>query len=383
MGAMPAAAAPLVMHVVHRLDFGGLENGLVNLINRMEPSRYRHAVVCLTDYSDFAKRIQRPAVPLIALNKQPGKDPGCYWRLGRTIRRLKPAVVHTRNLGTLDMQFVAALCAVRGRVHGEHGWDVYDLHGKHPRYLRMRRVARHFVKRYVAMSRDLAQWLQGSVGVPAARITQIYSGVDTERFRPRHDSDRPVWPAGFAPADAIVIGTVGRQEQVKNPLALVRAFGQLVDAVPDLAARLRLVLVGGGPLFEQLGRQVAELGLAAQVWLPGPRHDVNEILRQFDVFVLPSLNEGVSNTILEAMACAVPVVASRVGGTPEVVRDGQTGLLYSAQDETQLTLRLRAYVEDAALRQEHGRQARAIVEQHHSLESMVRSYLEVYDAVLK
>jgi len=371
------------MHVVHRLDFGGLENGLVNLINRMEPSRYRHAVVCLTGYTDFAKRIQRPAVPLIALNKQPGKDPACYWRLGRTIRSLKPDVVHTRNLGTLDMQFVAALYAVRGRVHGEHGWDVYDLHGKHPRYLRLRRVARRFVKRYVAMSRDLALWLQGSVGVPAGRITQIYSGVDTDRFRPRHASDRPPWPPGFACADAIVIGTVGRQEQVKNPLGLVQAFGRLVDAVPDLAARLRLVLVGGGPMVEQVGRKVAELGLGAQTWLPGPRNDVAEILRQLDVFVLPSLNEGISNTILEAMACAIPVVASRVGGTPEVVREGQTGLLYSSQDETELTLRLRTYVEDAALRSEHGRQARAVVEQHHSLDSMVRNYLDVYDAVLK
>jgi sugar transferase (PEP-CTERM/EpsH1 system associated) len=380
---MPAALPPLVMHVVHRLDVGGLENGLVNLINRMEPARYRHAVVCLTGYSEFAKRIQRPAVPLIALNKQPGKDPGCYWRLGRTIRRLKPDVVHTRNLGTLDMQFVAALCAVRGRVHGEHGWDVYDLHGKHPRYLRLRRAARRCVKRYVAMSRDLAQWLQASVGVPETRITQIYSGVDTERFRPRRDSDPPMWPAGFAAANAIVIGTVGRQEQVKNPLGLVRAFAALVEAVPDLAARLRLVLVGGGPLAEPIARQAAQLGVADRIWLPGSRDDVNEILRQFDIFVLPSLNEGISNTILEAMACAVPVVASRVGGTPEVVREGRTGLLYSTQDETELTLRLQAYVEDAALRREHGRQARAIVEQHHSLDSMVRNYLDVYDAVLR
>jgi sugar transferase (PEP-CTERM/EpsH1 system associated) len=349
----------------------------------MEPARYRHAVVCLTGYSDFAKRIQRPAVPLIALNKQPGKDPACYWRLGRTIRRLKPDVLHTRNLGTLDMQFMAALCAVRGRVHGEHGWDIWDLQGKNPRYLRLRRLARRFVHRYVAMSRDLAQWLQGSVGVPAARITQIYSGVDTERFRSRHDGDRPPWPEGFGCADAIVIGTVGRHEQVKNPLGLVQAFRALVDAAPRSAQRLRLVLVGGGPLFEEVGRKVMELGLAPQTWLPGPRNDVAEILRQLDVFVLPSLNEGISNTILEAMACAVPVVASRVGGTPEIVREGRTGLLFSSQDETELTLHLRTYVEDAALRREHGRQGRAVVEQHHSLDSMVRNYLDVYDSVLE
>jgi sugar transferase (PEP-CTERM/EpsH1 system associated) len=369
------------MHVLTRLDFGGLENGLVNLINRMDPLRYRHAVVCLTTYTEFAKRIQRTGVPLIALNKQPGKDPRCYLRLARTIRQLRPAVVHTRNLGTLDMQFMAALCAVRGRVHGEHGWDVYDLHGKHPRYLRLRRLARRCVHRYVAMSRDLSQWLQADVGVPEARITQIYSGVDTEKFRPRTPSDLPPWPAGFASPEAIAIGTVGRHEAVKNPLGLVRGFRQLIDAVPALAAQLRLVLVGGGVQSEEVARLVAELGLSRQTWLPGPRNDVAEILRQLDVFVLPSLNEGISNTILESMACAVPVVASRVGGTPEVVREGQTGFTYSSRDETELTLRLKTYVEDAALRREHGRTARAIVEQHHSLDSMVRKYLDVYDAV--
>lgn len=374
---------PLIMHVVHRFDFGGLENGLVNLINRMEPSRYRHAVVCLTTYSDFAKRIQQPGVPVIALHKQAGKDPGCYLRLARAIRQLKPDVVHTRNLGTLDMQFMATLCAVRGRVHGEHGWDVYDLNGKHPRYLRLRRWARRCVHRYVAMSRDLSQWLQGSVGVPEGRITQIYSGVDADKFRPRRATDALPWPEGFLCQDAVVIGTVGRHEPVKNPLGLVHGFRRLMDAVPGHAARLRLVLIGGGPMFEEVQRAVAELGLAGQAWLPGPRHDVAEIMRQLDIFVLPSLNEGISNTILESMACAVPVVASRVGGTPEIVREGQTGFLYSLQDETELTLRLAAYVEDAALRREHGRTARAIVEQHHSLDAMVRKYLDVYDSVLQ
>ena len=376
-------APPLIMHVVHRFDVGGLENGLVNLINRMEPTRYRHAVVCLTSYSDFAKRIQRPNVPVIALNKQAGKDPACYLRLVRTIRSLRPAVVHTRNLGTLDMQFMAALCAVRGRVHGEHGWDVYDLHGKHPRYLRLRRLARRCVHRYVAMSRDLAQWLQADVGVPQGRIAQIYSGVDAERFRPRVPGDVAPWPAGFAGPDSIVIGTVGRHEPVKNPLGLVQGFRRLIETAPELAGRLRLVLVGGGVQFADVERKVAELGLTAQTWLAGSRHDVADILRQFDVFVLPSLNEGISNTILEAMACAVPVVASRVGGTPEIVREGQTGFTYSSQDETELTLRLATYVEDAALRREHGRRARSIVEQHHSMDSMVRNYLDVYDTVLQ
>jgi len=375
---MNAVTAPLVVHIVYRFDFGGLENGLVNLINRMPPDRYRHAIVCLTTYSEFAKRIER-AVPIFALHKQSGKDLGCYWRLARVLRGLKPAIVHTRNLGTLDMQFVAALCGVRGRVHGEHGWDVYDLNGQNPKYLRLRRWARRVVQRYVAMSRDLADYLVRDVQVPVARIHQIYSGVDGARFRPRTATEPSPWPSGFLPDNGVVIGTVGRQEPVKNPLGLVRAFARLIDAVPTGRDWLRLVLVGGGPMHADVQQAVAAAGIADLTWLPGGRDDVPTLTRHMDIFVLPSLNEGISNTILEAMASGVPVVAANVGGNPEIVRNGVTGALYAANDESTLAGGLQNYVANPPLRQQHGAQARAVVEQQHTLEAMVQSYLRVYD----
>ena len=377
-----ASLPPLIVHVIHRLDFGGLENGLVNLINRMPAERYRHAVVCLTTYTDFAKRIRRDDVQLVALHKKSGKDPGCYLRFAKTLRRLKPAIVHTRNLGTLDMQFVAGLCGVRGRVHGEHGWDVYDLNGQNPKYLRLRRLARRVVHRYVAMSRDLAEYLRRDVGVASERITQIYSGADGVRFRPRNPADCALWPEGFLPANGVVIGTVGRQEPVKNPLALVRAFARLIDAVPTERERLRLVLVGAGPMQNELRELARTLGISDWVWLPGGRNDVPDLVRQMDIFVLPSLNEGISNTILEAMASGVPVVAANVGGNPEIVRDGVTGALYAVNDETALARELQKYVDNPALRRDHGQRAREIVEQHHTLDAMVRTYLDVYDTTL-
>ncbi len=379
---MNAIATPLIVHIVYRFDFGGLENGLVNLINRMPPDRYRHAIVCLTNYSEFAKRIQRSDVPVIALHKKSGKDLGCYWRLAKVLRQLRPAIVHTRNLGTLDMQFVAALCGVRGRVHGEHGWDVVDLNGQNPKYLRLRRLARRVVHRYVAMSRDLAEYLVRDVRVAAACVQQIYSGVDGARFRPKAVAETSPWPEGFLPENGVVIGTVGRQEPVKNPLELVRAFARLVDAVPTGRERLRLVLVGTGPMQGELQRKVAAAGIANLVWLPGGRDDVPVLTRHMDVFVLPSLNEGISNTILEAMASGVPVVAANVGGNPEIVRDGITGALYPPNDEVSLAKILQNYVENADLRRVHGMQARVIVEQQHTLEAMLKNYLRVYDLSL-
>ncbi len=122
--------APLIAHVIYRLDFGGLENGLVNLINRMPPERYRHAIVCLAGVgAEFRQRLQRASVEVVSLDKRPGKDVAVYARMWRTLRRLRPDIVHTRNLGTVDMQWVAAACGVRRRVHGEHGWEATDPRG--------------------------------------------------------------------------------------------------------------------------------------------------------------------------------------------------------------------------------------------------------------
>ncbi|HSC05306.1 MAG TPA: glycosyltransferase, partial [Steroidobacteraceae bacterium] len=166
------SGAPLVVHIVHRLDVGGLENGLVNLINHLPAARYRHAIVCLTEATDFRRRIRRADVEVHALGKRPGKDPGAYWRLWKLLRALRPDIVHTRNLATLDCQFVAALAGIRGRVHGEHGWDVYDLHGTSSRYRLLRRAAARVVGRFVTMSRDLERWLVSDVGVPARNVTQ-------------------------------------------------------------------------------------------------------------------------------------------------------------------------------------------------------------------
>ena len=118
---------PLVVHIIHRLAVGGLENGLVNLINSMPPAQYRHAIVCLTDYTDFRERIRDKRVPIIALHKKEGHDLGVYVRLWRVLRHLRPALVHTRNLSGLEHLVLAALARIPGRIHGEHGRDIYDL----------------------------------------------------------------------------------------------------------------------------------------------------------------------------------------------------------------------------------------------------------------
>jgi sugar transferase (PEP-CTERM/EpsH1 system associated) len=368
--------APLIVHVVFRFDFGGLENGIVNLVNRM-PTRYRHAIVCLAGYGEeFRRRLQQPGVPVISIDKQPGKDLPAYARMWRVLRELRPAVVHTRNFGTLDMQTAALAANVPVRVHGEHGWDAADPQGRNARHLQVRRLCRPLVKRYVAMSRDIARWLEQEVGVPDGSVTQIYSGVDAERFRPEGPRALP------GAAQEFVIGTAGRLDPVKNQRALIAALRDIRARRPDLAGRLRLVIAGEGILRAELESAAREYGVVQQVTFAGARSDMPEIMRSLDVFVLPSINEGISNTILEAMATGVPVVASRVGGNPEVVDNGVCGTLYDPAEPAALGDAIVRYLEDPALRHAHGAAARRRVVNEFSLDAMVTNYLAFYDQAL-
>ncbi|MCC6472254.1 MAG: glycosyltransferase, partial [Burkholderiales bacterium] len=182
--ARAGAAAPLVAHVIFRLDTGGLENGLVNLINHMAEERFRHAVICLTGYTRFRERIGRADVPVFALNKAPGNSPLLHLRLWRLFMRLRPDIVHTRNLGTLEAQLPAALAGVPARIHGEHGWDVGDTDGSNRRNRALRRLFRPLVHRYIALSKHLERYLCEGVGVPPQRVLHLCNGVDTKRFHP-------------------------------------------------------------------------------------------------------------------------------------------------------------------------------------------------------
>jgi sugar transferase (PEP-CTERM/EpsH1 system associated) len=368
--------APLIVHVIFRLDYGGLENGLVNLLNRMPTSKFRHAIVCLEGYSNFRDRIERSDIQVYSLDKKPGKDLGVYVRFWRLLRELRPQVVHTRNLGTIDMQWVARLAGVPARVHGEHGYDATDPQGVDPKKLLIRRVCKRVIQRYIAMSRDLAQWLESTVGVAPGRVVQIYNGVDVRKF-----SIDAALPMDFpwARQDVFVFGTVGRIDPIKNQRLLIEAFADLVRQTqrPDL----RLIVVGAGSLLPTLQSLASQFGIADKLWFTGARNDVPNLMRAMNVFVLPSINEGISNTVLEAMAASRPVIAARVGGNPELIEDGVNGALYNNGDVNTLVSAMKIYCEDPSLLAAHGRAARERVERQFEIDVMVRNYAALYEQV--
>ena len=353
-------ARPLVMHLVYSFDVGGLENGVANLINHMPAERFRHAVVALTHCAPaFCQRITRPDVDFLSLHKPPGHGIKLYPRLYRLFRERRPAVVHTRNLAALECVVPARLAGVPARVHGEHGWDVSDPQGTRRKFQLLRRAYSPFVRRYVALSGHIESYLVDRVGIDADRVERICNGVDTARFFPAADARRTVVAGSpFEAADSIVVGTVGRLQAVKDQITLVRAFALARQQGGVTAQALRLLIAGDGPLRGELEAEIRSAGVGDFVWLAGERKDVADVMRSLDMFVLPSRTEGISNTILEAMASGLPVVAFNSAAAAQLIQHGRNGVLAAGVDLPAFVRAALPLASDAGLRASLGAAAR-------------------------
>ena len=360
-----------VSHVVHSLEVGGTENGVVNLVGALRD--VRHSVVAVTGTGPLAARL--PAgVPLSCVNKRPGIDVKAIGRFVAEFRALRPDVVHTRNWASFDAVVAARLAGVRVVIHGEHGREIGDPEGRNPRRNRIRKLLSPLVTGFVAVTHDLERWLVERVGIPARKVVTIHNGVDPRRFV---EGDRPAARAALdAPHGSLVVGTVGRLDPVKDQVGFLRAFARVAARYPTALA----VIVGDGPWRAQLEQEIASLGLEGRARLLGNRLDVPRLLPGFDVFSLPSVAEGMSNTVLEAMAAGLPVVATRVGGTPDMVEDGVTGALVAPRDVAGLAAAFDAYLADPFLRASHGKAAQARALTEFSLERMAANYGTLYAA---
>ena len=364
---------PLLAHVLYRFAIGGLENGVVNLINHLPADRYRHAIICVTDHdSQFAKRLQRPDVSIYELHKQPGLDLAVWWRLYKLLRQLRPALIHTRNLSALEALVPARLAGVPARLHSEHGRDANDVDGNNVRYQRLRRWLLPLAQRVVALSHELADYLRNKVGIAGSKIDVICNGVDCDRFTPATTQR-----AG----NALRFVSVGRLQDVKDPLNVLRAFAALTTLRPELA--LQLSLVGDGPLLGTCEQFVRAHNLQDKVELAGAASDVPQRLRLADVYLLGSRVEGISNTVLEAMASGLPVIATRVGGNAELIVDGETGFLVPAEQPEAMAVAMRRYADDRALLGRHGAAARTRAVAEFSLAGMMARYQNLYDQLLR
>jgi sugar transferase (PEP-CTERM/EpsH1 system associated) len=279
--------------------------------------------------------------------------------------------VHTRNWTCIDAIIGARLAGVRVVIHGEHGREAGDPNGRNARRRQVRRLLSPFVTEFVTVSRDLARWLVEDVRVPARKVSTIYNGVDTQRYASGDRADAR--QALGIPVDWTVAGTVGRLDPVKDQACLIRAFARAAGE-----AKRVLVIVGDGPCREELAALVKELAIGDRVRLLGERNDIPLILRALDVFVLSSIGEGISNAILEAMAAGLPVIATRVGGNVELVREALTGRLIEPRRPEALAEALSAYFDDPVLARAHGAAGRERVATDFGLDRMLAEYISLY-----
>lgn len=367
-----------IVHVVYSFSVGGLENVIVQLINRLPADRYEHVVLSLTTISDFKHRITQTGVRFIELNKPPGHAIPLYPRIYRLLRELRPDVLHTCNLAALEITPLAWLARVPLRVHAEHGWDAHDPQGKNPRYQRLRKLYRPFVSHYVAVSQDLDDYLAQAIGVPARRHSLIANGVDTGRFSPASGTPPTVPGCPFDPAAHWLVGTVGRLQTVKNQPLLARAFVRLIKEHPEAAQRARLVVVGDGPLRTDVEAVLEEGGVRHLAWMAGSRDDVADILRMLHCFVLPSQAEGTSCTLQEAMASGLPVIATAVGGTPDLVEEGRTGHLVPSDDVTAMASAMAELYAHPERAHDYANTARERSVSRFGLDAMVHAYATLF-----
>lgn len=359
-----------IQHVLMSLQPGGLENGVVNVVNHLSTDQFSSSICCLKQAGEFAGRIN-PGVPIVEMDWKSGNDPALPFRLAGLFRKTRPDIVHTRNAESFFYGFLGAkLAGVQCVIHSEHGRTFND------RAIRFR-VQRWFsahTQAVFSVSKQLRDELVSRIGIPYQSIQVLYNGVDLERFG---CGDRTTARQKLNLKDAdIVIGSVGRLVPVKN-------YPLLLAAIAALARKdIVVLLVGEGPersALESLGKA---LGLENQVRFLGHRDDVTSLLAAMDVFVLPSLSEGMSNTLLEAMASGVACVASAVGGNPELISHGSDGFVFASDDTAALTAHLQNLCSDADLRKKLGDAARARMVREFSIQAMIERYETLYRTTL-
>jgi len=295
--------------------------------------------------------------------------------LARKIRRVKPDIVHTRNWGTFEALLSARLVGGCARVHSEHGID-FDTAAKESwRRILCRRLAFQMADRVLSVSHQLRNLHAERTGFPARKIEVIHNGVDSRRFYPDDDTRTRVRQELGISHEEFCIGCVGNLIPVKDHLTLLRA----VDGFAEGGRPWRLLVVGAGPELPKLTAFVdAHPGLKGRVMFAGRSNSVPELLNAMDVYVLPSLTEGIANSLLEAMATGLPVVATNTGGNPEVVVSGDSGLLFQVGDHGCLAEQLLMLEARSERRRQLGQRALYRARNEFSIDSMVRKYETVY-----
>jgi glycosyltransferase involved in cell wall biosynthesis len=364
-----------ILHILPNFGLGGAERMAVHLMQDLDSGRFEVAAVSMFDRvgSDLESMLEASGIPVWYLGKRIGFDPRMFYRIDRVLHRFRPHVVHTHRYVLRYAWPPMLYRRVLGKVHTVHNLaeKEVDATGK---------IVHHLAFRLgvvpVAIATEVARTIQNVYGI--ANIPLIPNGIPLQNYS-SHGSPRLEWRKREGIGDEeVVFATIGRLTRQKNQRLLLDAFARATDEW----GKGKLLLVGDGEQRRELEIKVDALRLGQRVRFLGVRTDIPEILGACDVFVLSSDWEGNPLTVMEAMAAGKAVVSTAVGGVPELVVDGATGILVPAGDAAALTDALSVMLCDAEKRLEMGRAAARRAEKHFCVKVMAKRYEELYENLL-
>ncbi|NIA31978.1 MAG: glycosyltransferase [Actinobacteria bacterium] len=374
-----------ILHTLGWLGFGGMEGGVIKLVNGLDRNIYTPHVVAISGFDENGRKALSPGVHFKLVKKGEGRDWSVVRRLAEYFRSQKIDIVHSHNWGTWLYSFLAArLARVPVFIHGEHGRDTEKAQTGQLR-LMAEIILAWKANQLTTVSNDIAGLMSKKWHVGPNKIRVIHNGIDLERFYPPKNRNEAKTRIGID-EDVFLFGTVvGSFRPVKDLPTLFRA----IEIVKRKHANVRLAIVGGrigasdadegnAKYFAELKALAEQLNLADAIKYYGPRDKVEQYMQAFDVYVNSSLYEGMSNTLLEAMGCGTPVVATNVGGTPDIIRSGFNGLLVPHKEPGKMAQALLAVLESSALCEELSKEGRRYVELFHRNENFIQEHEKMY-----
>jgi sugar transferase (PEP-CTERM/EpsH1 system associated) len=369
------AASLRVLHVIDRLDMGGTEYVILKVMNGLPPQEFEHRVCAARGYNETLPHLQKMQDQIVVAGSNESKFQLLLFRLAAIMRDFRPHIVHSRNWGSIEAIPAARLAGVPVAIHSEHGYIPDMLAGLPARQRIIRCGAYAMADAVFCVTEELRNFHARQAWLAPERIQVLHNGVDTERYSPLPALRRAVRERLQIAPNSLVLGIVSRLVPIKDHATLFRAAERLATHKIDV----RVVVAGTGPERERLDAIVNNSPvLKGRVSFVGATENVPEILNALDVFVLPSLMEGMSNTILEAMSCALPVAATRVGGNPDLVQEGRSGVLFAPGDDAHLAGQLELLAANEELRRDYGAAGRRRVLEEFSLDKMLAAYRQLY-----
>lgn len=359
-----------IMYVILSLNFGGAEKVVVNTVKQLDKSTYHPIIACLDEKGELANELESLGINIRVFNRKAGLDIGLFFRIARFIINNNIDLIHTHNIEALFYAGTAAKLAKRPVVHTQHDPQLtFSLKRK----IKVLLISLG-VKKIVAVSKDIESVYRNSFRIRNNKLLTILNGIDTSLYPERAIVQKLKDDCNIKTAD-LVVGTVARFADVKDLFTLIDSFIRVYEKRKDV----HLVMAGDGPLAQELKDYASKSIVSQRIHFLGYRSDIINVLSTFDIFINCSLSEGLSMTILEAMACRLPIVATAVGGNRELVENNINGKLVPTRDPSALS---KAIFEIIPIKKKLGFASYYTIKDKYSLSSMVENYESIYREVL-